>query len=241
MGILYFYLLPLLLFGTWFLLHMKDKQIPIFIFGWLFIAPLGSALTFDDVPNLQRTLILLPALLIIAAYGFVQLIFSLKKWRMIFISVSGFLILIHVAYYLHQYYVHSTVHQTLYRQEGYNALVAKVNTYLPNYTKAIITNRESAPAIFFLVYNKYDPARFQKETKRTTIHDFDRISFDRYEFSTEECPAKKILHKDGSITFTARKNILYVNSGLCPPVDKFHTLSIIKRPDHSTAFTIISL
>lgn len=239
-GLLYLIELPFLILGVWFLLR-KDRKIVTLLLGWIILAPLGSALTFDDVPNLQRTLIIFPALSIIVGFGFLGF-FSLGKNRFLnktlLISVSVFL-LFNISYYLHEYYIHASVYRPWFRQDGYKELVSSVNNLLPNYKKAVITDRESAPTIFFLFYGKYDPFLFQQQTKRTKMKDLDRINFGKYEFSQEQCPLSYI-KKEGKVSFTGESNVLYVNSGLCDEnVENTEVLRVIKRLDGSTAFRIL--
>ena len=240
-GLLYLIELPFLLFGIWVLLK-KNKKIAAFLLGWIIITPLGSALTFDDVPNLQRTLIIFPALSIIVALGLLAVMTLVNKKLIrnsliVFISLT---ILFNISSYLHQYYVHSSVYRPWYRQDGYKELIGKVDALLPNYKKAIITDRESAPTIFFLFYGKYDPSLFQEETKNTTMHDFDRIGFGKYEFSQEECPLRTI-EKNGKLVITGEKGILYVNSGLCKVPDGGREIGSVRRTDNSLVFRIFEV
>lgn len=237
-GLLYLIELPFLLFGIWVLLK-NNKKIAAFLLGWIVIAPLGSALTFDDVPNLQRTLLIFPALSIIVALGLLAVMTLVDQKKLIRNSLIVFIsltILFNISSYLHQYYVHSSVYRPWYRQDGYKELVASVNNFLPSYKKAVITDRESAPTIFFLFYGKYDPSLFQKQTKGTKMKDLDRINFGKYEFSQEECPLKFTKNKG----LVGEKNVLYVNSGLCEGnVENTQVLGVVKRLDGSIAFRIL--
>lgn len=239
-GLLYVFELPFLIFGTWKLIE-KESKVGLFLVAWVLLVPVGSALTFDDIPNLQRTLIFFPALSIIVAYGLLS-IFILICNKEIFSKIILFAAVPIVSYgiffYLHQYYVHENLYRPWYRHDGYKALVAKVNGLLPLYKKAVVTDRESAPTIFFLFYTKFDPSLFQKETKNSTFHDFDRIGFAKYEFTQEECPVRAM--RKGSIIVTAgEKGILYVNSGLCKVPDNVEVLYTIKRADSSIVFRVI--
>jgi len=239
-GLLYLFELPLLLLGFWFMLR-DQKRLGYFFAGWVLLAPMGSALTFDDIPNLQRTLIMFPALSVIAAYGLVTLGRNIKTYRRFWIAIGGVIILLSISQYLHQYYTHGVVHRPWYRQEGYQELVKKVDTRLSSYQKAIITNRETAPTIFFLFYGRYNPATFQRETKNSMLRDFDRVGFAEYEFSEEECPLRDIINKDGSIMTTGKPGILYVDSGLCKDMKYGKLLDTIERSDHTTVFKMYDL
>ncbi len=235
-GLVYLFELPLLLFGAVKLLQ-KNLIVAAVLLGWMAIAPLGSALTFDDIPNLQRTLIMFPALSIVSAYGLVSF-FSFRRYvRIIFIGIAV-IIIWSVIGYLHQYYVHGVVHRPWFRQEGYEKLVDEVNILLPSYTKAIVTNRETAPTIFFLFYMKYNPSLFQQVARASALRDFDRVNFASYEFSQEECPLRDIILPNGTITTTGEKGILYVDSGLCKDMKYGRLIGEIRRPDTSVVFKI---
>lgn len=237
-GLLYIFELPLVFLGIWTLLQ-KQRKIAPFLLGWIFLAPIGSALAFDDVPNLQRTLLFFPAISIITAVGLTEVIKIIKKkhiYRGVYIFIGVIIIYSH-AFYLHQYYIHQVVHRPWFRHEGYKELVSKVNELLPNYKKAIITNRESAPTIFFLFYGKYDPATFQAETKNSQLRDFDRVNFSQYKFSLEECPLRK-LEKD----HTGRENVLYVNYTTCDKLpEEADEIAQIKRSDNTVIFRILDV
>lgn len=241
-GLLYGIELPFLLFGFWRLLR-DHKKVGWFLLGWLLITPIGTGLTFDDVPNLQRTLILVPVLSLFTACGTVYCYASLRarpRNSSIIIIVTGIFVY-SIFFYLHQYYVHSQVYRPWYRQDGYKQLATAVNNILPKYQNAIITDRESAPAIFFLFYGKHDPSKFHRETKGSPMRDFDRINFGKYIFSQEECPLLEKASVNSQKRSIRQKDALYVNSGLCPKVTDAKEINVIRRKDGSVAFRIYSL
>lgn len=242
-GLLYIFELPLLFFGVAELFKI-NKRTALFIIGWIVFAPLGSALTFDDVPNLQRTLIIFPAISFLTAFGAISIynLLNSLKVNKYAIYVSGMVIAIYfLSFYLHQYYIHEPVYMPWYRQDGYKTLVSETNKLLPSYKKAVITDRESAPAIFFLFFSQYSPSLFQKETKNTSMHDFDRINFTKYQFSQEECPLRTVMGKNGEMELIGEKDVLYVNSGLCKLPNNARVLKKIRRFDNSLVFTILRI
>ncbi len=244
MGLLYLLDFPLIIFGLVKLIK-KEKKSAFLLIGWILLAPIGSALTFDDIPNLQRTLIIFPALPIIIAFGVFEF------WKTISHSKFGFyinILLISVIsysflFYMHQYYVHQIVHRPWYRQEGYKEMVMKVNELLPEYKKAVITDAESSPEIFFLFYSLYDPRKIQAESQKiewkTTA-----IKFGKYTLSSDECPLHTDTYIDPltrqtKIFVRGKKDILYVNHGPCKNPEKYvKTLSEIKRSDGTSVFKI---
>lgn len=229
-GLLYLFELPLLLAGLYWLLS-KPSQGNLVILSWILLAPIGSALAFDDIPNLQRTALMIPALTIVSAFGIV-------RTKRVFLITLSILALYNLSSYLHQYFTHQPIHQPWSRHEGYKELVTKVNTLLPSYQKAIVTNRESAPAIFFLFFGRYDPATYLKETTGKGIHDYDRADFGPYEFSQEECPLK-LDQKTGQRT--GQSGILYVNYGTCAVAPGVMELHQVRRGDQSVVFRVVRL
>lgn len=237
-GLLYLLELPIFILGTLYLMQESKKRIGIFLIGWIMLTPVGSALTFDDIPNLQRTLLVFPALSIISSFGFFHLILKVKRkvLRKILILVFSTFLIFYFSFYIHQYYVHANKYRPWYRQDGYRELVEKINELLPRYKKIVITDRESAPTIFFLFFNNYGPERFQKE-KQLNVFDYDRINFGKYEFSQEECPAR--IEKD---RLFGEKGVLYVNSGLCKVMGSpIKEVAVIKRKDNSTVFRMVEI
>jgi 4-amino-4-deoxy-L-arabinose transferase-like glycosyltransferase len=239
-SLLYLVELTLLLVGIWFL-GKNNRRTAQFIAGWILLAPIGSALTFDDVPNLQRTLIMQPALAFLVAYGIYSLT-TLRRFMLPIIVALAAIYSIQFASYLHAYYIHQIIHQPYYRQEGYKELVGKVNAFLPSYTKAVITNRETAPTLFFLFFGNYDPKQFQDDTRGTTMKDFDRISFGPYEFTTEECPVRLDQNQETlGNHLVGKKGALYVNYATCKTPPGIVELATVLRSDNTAVFKIVTL
>ncbi len=239
-GIMYAIELPLFLYGMFLLLKTKQK-IGLFLLGWILISPIGSALTSDDIPNMQRTLFMYIPIVICVGYGIYNLMKFVSVSPVQFWGLTVFLTLTFsysVMFYSHQYFVHVDVYRPWYRQSGYQELVKSVTAISSQYKRVVVTNRESAPTIFFLFHEKYDPKSFISETKDSTFRDYDRINFGKYEFSIEECPLKWVVD-NGHKTLTGKKNVLYVNSGLCKDEDNIKVLKQIERSDGSVVYKIV--
>lgn len=246
MGLLYPFELPLLLVGL-ITLFVRYRRIGYFLFGWIVLAPIGSAMTFDDVPNLQRTLIVFPALSILTAVGFLQIWGYIKSLRGSFVMkilLIG-IIIFSIGYYLHQYFIHQVLHRPWYRQEGYKQLIEQINKF-PQYKKVVITDAETEPGIFFLFFNHYDPAAFQKDVDHK-INAKGIKGFENYQFVHEECPLREIATPDqrtGKVDYllNGEKNTIYVNHIRCEiSQNKVNTLAEIKRSDDSRVFLLQTL
>lgn len=129
MGLVYVVELPLLLFGAYTLFNSRNKmhKLPIL---WLVTAPVVAAVTMDDIPNVNRSIIMVPALALIVATGFYRLMEIFNKKKMLIILVSCILFLGNVFYFGHQYFVNATVHNNWYRNNGFSEMmkVVKKNT-----------------------------------------------------------------------------------------------------------------
>ncbi len=212
-GLLYIYQLPLIIMAFLYL-YKKNQKLNLFLFGWIGLALVGSALTYDDIPNFQRTLTAAPPFAILSGYGFYELLAKFKnnKYYPVIFVIALLIITASLLYFLIQYFIQGKVYQTWNRQDGYRELVKVTNEMLPNYKRALITSRETAPTIFYLFYSKYDPAKFQEETKDEDLRQSDHVSFSNFEFSEEECPLRI---DDKTQRFNGEKEVLYVNSSLC--------------------------
>lgn len=242
MGLLYLYELPFILLGLWTLFTF-DKKRAGFFFVWIILTPVGAAFTFDDIPNLQRTLIVFPALSILVAYGFLFVwdFFARKKFGRIINILIGLAMIYGLFYYLHQYYVHQINHRPWYRQEGYKQLVSEVTAVHSNYKKVVVTHSESAPAIFFMFYNKYDPRLVQKQILSHPTNVPGRMPFENYVFPEEPCPlhALPTANTKQLPALSGEKNVLYVIGGDCKKLDdRVKVLSEIKRSDGTVVFTL---
>lgn len=230
MGLLYIYEFPFILIGVFALLKQKLKE-GVLLLGWILLAPVGSALTFDDVPNLQRTLMMYPALSILFGVGLYEAIVSIKKYRFFRLVVfsSGVFMLFNFSYYMHQYYVQQLVHPLKIRGEGYKELANSLNYVSPKYNKIVVTGAERVPAIYLLFYSKYDPSVFQKEVTKKTIEGIGENNFNKYIFFHQDC-----------VPPIEGRSALYVELGTCTKRDDINVIKEVKRTDKSVIFRVFS-
>ncbi len=240
-GIMYLWEALFALVGATILL-LQARPLALVLLGWIALAPLGSALTSDDVPNLQRTLIIFPALTLVAAYGLMWTWVQFRKSRWFLPLTYGVALfsLYGFAAYIHAYYVQQVYHRPWYRHEGYKQLVEEVNKLLPQFTKAVITNHESSPTIFFLFYNKTDPHIVQKKWQQDKKTDLNTLSFGQYEFSTETCPVR--LSTTPVLKLIGEPGVVYVNFSDCKVADpRVRELSTIRRSDGTEVFRLLEV
>lgn len=152
-----------LLIGLVVLSRLGRKRKALFLWGWLLLASLPSALSRDSV-NAVRAFSMVAPLTIILALGAAWLIERRKtfsKFVMLAYVLFPMFYALNFFYYLDQYWVHLPQHNSQNWEYGYKQMVETVTHRKDAYDKVIIQQSYSQPYIFFLFYNKYDPARYQ--------------------------------------------------------------------------------
>ena len=229
MGVCYFFELPFLLLGLFLFLKKKAKE-QLFFLYWLLAAPVAASLTVEDVPNFQRVILMLPALEVMIAAGILQAIIFFKKLG--FFKIGVLVIILGYSYglifFLHQYFHHQRVHRPWYRNDEMKQLVKAVNQRGSGYDKIVITKNETEPYIFFLFFNKIDPAYFQE--KVPPLFWEGTWEFDQYIFDQRDCP----LQQEKS----PREDRLYIERNICKLESWIKVIDEISRPDGSAALRL---
>lgn len=166
MGQLFFWDLPFLLSGTYFLLKRKDK-ITLLIFSWMLIAPIPAG-TARETPHALRIISILPTFQIITAYGLYRFLKIINKntEKLKFYAVSSFVcffFLVNFFYYLHIYYVHFPENWSGEWQYGYKQMVNFVSKIQGKYDQIFVTTALGRPYIYFAFYEKYDLPDYLKD------------------------------------------------------------------------------
>lgn len=166
-GLLYLFELPLLFIGLYQLVRQWSKGSAVLLL-WILIAPVAAAFTLQ-LPHPVRTLVFLPALHIVTAFGLFQCMVWIQKMgtknssfvvRSIVIVCICF-ILLNSIYFLHQYFIHMPVENGSLWYAGRKEMVEKLATYEQQYDQIIVSNRLDFPYIFFLYYGHVDPRIYQ--------------------------------------------------------------------------------
>lgn len=233
MGLMYVVLLPVLLYGLVKLSQNKSvyAKIPLL---WMIVAPVTAAITVDDIPNINRTMVLLPMLELSAAYGLVMFFRSVKRQqRIIFAGVFSLLSVVNIVYFSHQYFVQSTVHRTWYRNNGFKEMMQVVQS-APNIEKIFITKATGGVYPLVLFYSRFDPKEYQR--LGSTRND-DYTGFGKFTFVPQSCN-----WKDRDDRFPTYTSAIFVNRGDCDWT-KFRKLlkkeKIIYKEDGTAAFSLV--
>lgn len=181
-GLLYFWDIIFVVSGIYFLLSKKLKLgSKIIVFGWFLLAPVASSVTWG-VPHALRSEIYLPTFQIFVAVGIFYLQ-KLSKQKNIFTIIVSFLLLINIAFYLHQYHVHMPIEYSKSWLYGRDQAVRFTESQKDNYDRVIVSTGLEQPHEFWLFYSKYDPIKYL-EAGGTVSGGFleTRNHFDKYQF-----------------------------------------------------------
>jgi 4-amino-4-deoxy-L-arabinose transferase-like glycosyltransferase len=219
MGVLYYFDLPFILLGIWFLIKTKlvSRKIKLLIFGWFLLAPIPAAFTFD-VPHAARDLNVLPIPQIFTALGAysvigylrVKLKQNLYKASIILMSI---LFLLNFAYYFNGYF---NKLNNLYSNEwqyGYKEAISYISKVSNKYDKIIVSNQVPLDQsyMFFLFYLKYSPKSYQQEGSH---RNFDKYVFKKIDWKNDSSGNSLIVGspKDISDNTKVIKVINYLNN-----------------------------
>lgn len=229
MGLIYFTHLPFLLIGLIALVVSKNRahKIPLL---WLVIAPIAAAITVDDIPNVRRSLLMFPAIEIISAFGFLYILQNRKKILKTLIILSVAIIFTYnFLYFLHQYFIHSSVHQNWYRNEGFGEMVKTVKNSYNKVNNVIVTKDAGGIYPLILFYMKYSPKEYLFEG---SPKDKNYTGFGKFFFVPQSCPSQQ---KDNR--FPNGPKIIYIDKGTC--ADKHPYQKSIYRKDATQVFNIV--
>lgn len=180
-GELYYFEGILLILGVYYLFKHKEKY-KIFLIAWVLISPLGPA-TARETPHALRMIHMLPSLQIIAAYGLVATVTSIKH-KKLFAAAIALVAAFNVSHYVINYYINYPKNYSSEWQYGYRQAVAYVKSNASDADYVVVTKGLGRPYIYFLLYNNFDPVRYwaTATVTRDKFYFLDVSSFDKYIF-----------------------------------------------------------
>ena len=208
-GQMYLFEIVTVLAGLYFIFKnysLSSKSFNV-VLGWLLIAPIPAALTFQSPHALRAQNMVIP-LTIVSAYGLYQLLKLLKGLisNKIFLTACYTIIILIISWnfarYLHMYYKHMSEEYPFSSQYGVKELVNYLSTQNKNYKNIVVTNKYDQPYILFLFYTKYPPQKFQKEhvlTQRDKYGFSTVDSFSNYIFKSIDWDRDKLLYPNSLI------------------------------------------
>lgn len=178
MGQMYLFELPLLLLGLFGILGRLWKNSGSrLVLGWLAIAPIPAALTFDGGFHATRNFLMLFPLAVLLSLGTNTILEKLKVkslsrakskdekgkvWNYL-VGILMILIVFNVIFYLHRYFVHYPTEGWRAWHFGFKEAMQYVSQTYLNYDRILINNTYEPSLIRFLFWTKYDPASFHQK------------------------------------------------------------------------------
>jgi 4-amino-4-deoxy-L-arabinose transferase-like glycosyltransferase len=141
----------------------------LFIILWLILAPLPSVLSRDQVHSVRALNMAIP-LIIVSSMGLAKLYewfndFRAKWLRMTSFGVVFCIWVLAFIYFADAYFVHVPKHNSKLWEYGYKEIVETVTPIQNNYKTVKVQQSFAQPYIYFLFFQKYDPAKYQAQAK----------------------------------------------------------------------------
>lgn len=153
-----------LVVGLFVIFKDKINKENLYFLLWLVLAPLPAILSRDQVHAVRSFNMAIP-LSIISAVGFNYLVSWIKtlKFSKVFYVVLALCYTLSSLYFIDSYFIHLPRHDSKLWEYGYKQIVETVTPIKDNYKKVVVQQSFAQPYIYFLFFNQYDPAQYQKE------------------------------------------------------------------------------
>lgn len=173
MGILYFLDGILIILGLVFLF---GKKLPyrFFLILFLIISVIPASLTFM-VPSSNRTFNAVFPFSVFIALGVFRLT-KIQKLSFTLTVLTSVLYTVSFTYFMNIYFIKLPKNFSRYWNFGWRQAVSYVDKHGGVYDNIIVPDKSGMPYIYFLFYDKYDPLKFQKESRR--VYAADRFGFE---------------------------------------------------------------
>jgi len=233
MGLVYLIELPFVIFGLYNAMREKRKW-SFILFIWLLLSPVVASLTVDDTPNMRRSLVMVPAIEMFAAYGAIVALQKTKSYlRFFIVPLVIVLFCLNSLYFFHEYFIHSPIHQDWYRNEGFDKVMALVKKDYQNYNKIVVSKSSGGNYPLVLFYMQYDPGLYLKEGHTKDKND---TGFGKFFFVNAACPSQD---KDPNVPKVNK--IMYIDDGKCKD---YKALALLKHTyilhlDGTKAFRVV--
>ena len=200
MGLLYFFELPLILLGTFWLVRKKLEG-KSFLWYFLAISPIPAAITRDLVHPIRAANMLIP-LAVLSGFGLaylLELVGKFKKYSKLILVLIAAILLWNFAYFFDLYFHHSKIANSKDWVYGTKVAVQFIEGNYEKYDQIIMTTAYNEPYIFNLFYSKYDPSKYQKQAKLELVRgpvDVGEVpGYDKFSFRPIYWPSDRGLAK----------------------------------------------
>lgn len=200
-------------------------EIPGWIVVLLLLAPIPAAMTTEDVPNISRSVMMIPLVILIAAASVTYLPGIMKKGLVV-------ILILEAMFFWHQYSVHNPNRYGIQvaQNVGVPELISAIENLRTKYEAVYLTNIPDSLYPWYAAFTKQDPQVFNAAAKNRLNGTW---TFGNIGFTTLKCPSDYILDNH-------MNNVLAVDTEGCPDQAKKLTLiGKINRPGNTgTPYTL---
>jgi len=234
-GLLYLWMLPLIIIALYQLVKEKNNRLSLLLL-WLFLGIIPAALTKEGYrPNRVGSLLVFWE--IIAAYGAFYLLksYSYTKHKVAYIILLGLSSIVTIFYFNTYFFEYSYKYPTALSY-GYPQLVSKLSKL--DTTKTVIVDKGNNSQTYFAFYQKIDPQYFQQNTQKWT--EMINLKHPLYLDQLETYSLKNITFKNfNSQTDLVKGNIVAIPAVKMSDSYLGYVKDRVLYPDESVAFYIL--
>jgi 4-amino-4-deoxy-L-arabinose transferase-like glycosyltransferase len=151
--------------GLFFMFKSKiiNRKSLFFVLFWLILAPFSAAISRDET-NAVRSLNAAVPMIIIISLGifFVLGWVSKRKHAIVYYILLSALYIFSFVYFLDAYFVHLPAHNSNFWRYGYKEAVNYISS-VESKNSIVFEQSFNQPYIYFLFFQKYDPAKYQQQ------------------------------------------------------------------------------
>lgn len=150
--------------GLFVLARGKMTRERLFVLLWLAVACLPAVLSRDQVHAVRSVNMSVPLVFVIAlGAGYFWDMFSKFKFKTTVYLFGIGIYALGFVYFLDAYFVHVPKHNSKLWEYGYKQIIETITPIQQNYKSIKVQQSFAQPYIYFLFYQKYDPAEYQKQ------------------------------------------------------------------------------
>lgn len=242
-GLLYIVQIPLIAMGlymAWKKRRIRANWLYLLLPFLLLISPLPAALTWEDVPNVQRSSFMILPFALLSGYGlFVFLTHPFSKVvRNVLIVLLIGVSTVEISYFLHQYFVHDSQYRAFTRDQGAAQMMQEL-TLLQNQNKydAIYISRDINQLRYLFYKNEFPTHLILPLNSLPAELVFDNVHFIAGEDISNRCVSDRFAKTLSSIK---DKKILMIDEGDCKEKPFFTTIYSITRKDQTKGYTFLT-
>lgn len=216
-----------------FLYYSEKDDKAWFVFYLLVIAVIPAALTYEDSPNISRSIAMIVPFVILGAFGVYAFFTKTKlgKFKKPLLVFFCLFLLLEFIYFWHEYSIHAKTFEPVYRNEGNKALISYVLKNKGKYEHIYMPSVDDL-LIYYLFYSndfeKLKPATIRNIESGGKLHGIN--------FVNNLCIDHLIKTKELNVP----KNSLVIIGGDCENVD-FPTKVIVARSDGTNAYKVLEI